>query len=112
MTDFEIAKKYVNKAKDAKVRGQDFDLGLLSFVNMMKGKKCQYSGIKLDNSVVDGPFFPTVDRIDNQKGYVRGNVVVCCKFINQWKGSIENPNNPLNLKMAIKVLTKWSKQTK
>jgi hypothetical protein len=93
MCDVEIAKKYLNKKKNAEMRGVEFDLPLLSFINLYNAKKCYYTGITLTKHQSDPekPYFSdfTIDRLDSTKGYVKGNVVACCYGANQLKAMAE-----------------------
>lgn len=43
--------------------------------------RCHYTGLRysLDER---GPLYMTVDRLDSSMGYVPGNVVLCCWFVN------------------------------
>jgi hypothetical protein len=43
--------------------------------------KCYYTG--LEYSLCErGPLYMTVDRVDSSLGYIDGNVVLCCWFVN------------------------------
>lgn len=49
---------------------------------------CQYSGVKLNwFNTNDEPDSPSIDRWDNNKGYVPGNVYIVAKGVNSMKGS-------------------------
>lgn len=102
-SDLEIAKGYVNKHKNAQERGILFDLPLQSYANVMKAKKCYYTGLPLSSNNI------TIDRVDNSKGYVKGNVVACVLFFNNLKGLLENPNNDYAVEDIIKGLEKINK---
>ena len=73
LNDLAVARKLVNLSNSAKSRGKEFNLNLTSIRNLMKAKHCYYTGVKLTNSN------RTIDRVDNDKGYVIGNVVACCE---------------------------------
>lgn len=45
--------------------------------------KCYYSGIDLNYDELR--FQPTIDRIDSTKGYIEGNIVICCNIVNTMK---------------------------
>ena len=107
MTDFEIAQKYVSKGQHAKTNGHAFTISFTSFKNMMRAKKCQYTGIVLTNpesgrnsKATDR----TIDRIDSSKGYVPGNVVAICNAANQFKSLFENSEYLITTKMARKIV--------
>ena len=106
MDDLKIAKKYVTKATNAKQSGVEFTLSLTSFKNLMRAKKCGYTGIPLTEGGNANPIFSdvSVDRIDNSKGYVRGNVIAVAHGVNQVKGNLENPNSAFGFKECEKML--------
>ena len=96
-----VARKYITKCNNATNKGIDFTLTLPDVARIMKTKKCYYSGIDLSKDTI------TIDRIDNSKGYIKGNVVACHDEVNAFKGTIENPATFINKDMALKVLKKW-----
>ena len=107
MNDIQIAKGYINKLKNAKRRGIAFDLPLLTFINLMKAKRCKYTGVKLTDPIHGIPLKGTdrtVDRIDPTKGYVKGNVAAVCYLANKFKGQWENPESILTIDMAKKII--------
>ncbi len=68
----------------AKNRNLDFDL-THEYLNSLFSEKCYYCGIepfcikKVNKHSIT---YNGVDRVDNNKGYVMGNVVTCCKICN------------------------------
>lgn len=46
----------------------------------------------------------TIDRIDNNLGYVTGNVVACCHAANSFKGMIEGMTDTLSLEQKASIL--------
>lgn len=92
--DVIIAKRYVNKHNNAIMAGHEFSLTLSQFKKLFNRKYCAYTGREMhlvsDDPVKD-PLYATVERIDSSKGYVNGNVVLVCQFINHIKGRFENP---------------------
>ena len=64
--------------KDAKKRGIEFTL-TISDVEAMWNMPCSYCGNKVH--------ILSLDRIDNSKPYVMGNVVSCCMWCNYTKGT-------------------------
>ena len=87
MNDYFIAKKYISMKESAEKRGITFDLPLQSLINIMKANKCFYTGVLL-NDIENDPNKRTIDRIDNSKGYIKGNVAACSLSFNQRKGCI------------------------
>lgn len=106
MDDYTIARKYARKASNARQSGIPFTLSLTSFKNLMRAKKCGYTKIPLTNSGGPVPEFTdiTVDRIDNTKGYEKGNVIAVCHGVNQIKGNLENPKSKVGLKEIKRML--------
>lgn len=86
-TDLELAKKLVQLNTSALSRGYEFNLDLKTVRKLLTQKKCYFTGIEFDTTV-DGPNSRTIDRLDNSKGYVIGNVVACTKWFNGAKGSL------------------------
>lgn len=74
----------------AKRRGIEFSIDKNLFFNLTQ-QKCHYCGsdplseIKQRNRQNGGSKFNGVDRVENEKGYVVGNLVTCCKICNQIK---------------------------
>lgn len=69
----------LTKAK-AKKRGLDFNLDL---GDLVIPEFCPVLGIKLIRG--DGEAAPSIDKIDNAKGYVKGNIAIISKRANRLK---------------------------
>jgi len=70
---------------NAKLRGLEFNI---SREDLFLPKYCPILGIKLNYSaskVSDNS--PSIDRIDNSKGYIKGNVIVVSRLANAMKNS-------------------------
>jgi hypothetical protein len=69
--------------KRAKQKGLEFDLEIEDIL----GTTCPVFGIELQRGSKQGPsdYAPSVDRIDNSKGYVKGNVQVLSNLANKMK---------------------------
>lgn len=108
MNDLDIARRYIRKAENAKLKGVEFKLSLTSFKNMMRAQKCAYTGIQMTTGKRGDMKLKasdrTIDRIDCKKGYVPGNVVACCHAANNLKSMFENGNTFLTTKQARKIL--------
>lgn len=50
--------------------------------------KCCYSGVPFYNDKKDKMTYPTIDRIDSNKGYEVGNVCICTWFVNTMKSNL------------------------
>lgn len=68
--------------------------------------KCQLTGIKFNLSPNQNPFSPTVDRINNKKGYTKANCRVILRAVNAAKGTGTDADMLLIAKAIIKNLTK------
>jgi hypothetical protein len=72
----------------------NFNLDAEYLINLWKNQNgmCFYSGIPMNNSMKQDGFQswdgPSLDRIEPEKGYVKGNVVWCIFGINSFKGSL------------------------
>ncbi len=124
MNDEGLARAYLNKSRSSKDRGIQFTLSLLSFANLMRSKKCAYTGILLTDpvkgkkgkGVVSRGTDRTIERLDNTKGYEKGNVIAVCYAANTLKNLVcEIPNRSMEIyhfiKMA-KIIEKKLKITK
>lgn len=81
---------YKSAEKRARRSGIEFSLSesdMIDVVNVAKGK-CHVSGICFDlyspipEKGMRRPYFPSIDRIDNSKGYHRDNVRLVCQIVN------------------------------
>jgi hypothetical protein len=73
-----VSRYYKNRSA-AKQRGLEFNITMEEYVSF-QNCKCQYCG---DNMKVIG-----LDRVDNNIGYVSGNVVPCCSICNKMKNNM------------------------
>lgn len=108
--DLYVAKWMLNKASNCEQRGISFNLSFVSCRNLLKAKKCYYTGVLLTKTKTDTGAKPkptdfTVDRIDSSKPYEKGNVVVCCHFANQLKNQVES-SEMFTAKQAMSVFKK------
>ena len=69
---------YSAKRKSSKDRKIDFDMSFETFAALKKQTKCQYSGIPFD----DTEHVFSFERINNNIGYIDGNVIAVSKAIN------------------------------
>lgn len=81
--DLKLAQKYVGLKGSSKERGLEFDISLSEFKRIYNTKRCFYTGKKL----IHGTNF-SLDRVDNTKGYISGNVVACDKAFNLIKNNL------------------------
>lgn len=113
MEDTIIARKYLSKVENAKSRGLEFKLSFVAYKNLVRAKKCFYTGIELSD--VEGAADQrTIDRVNPNKGYVSGNVVVCCAGMNRMKGQMERDGSiflPNFQKAVIKMFAEINKRS-
>jgi hypothetical protein len=77
---------YINSKCRAKRHGIEFTI---TEADIVIPKHCPYLGIELTR-VHGNPFLkslPSIDRIDNQKGYIPGNIQVISKLANAMKNT-------------------------
>jgi hypothetical protein len=114
------ALKYKNKAKkstarswhkrlfiDCKKRAKlhnyslDFDESYILELFEKQNKKCHWYGIEMKPSTkAKYPFQPSIDRIDNSKGYSKDNILLCCFSANMGR----NANDYITFKEFADVI--------
>lgn len=111
--DLYVARKMQGKAHNARDRGIEFNLSFAAMRNLLRSKKCYYTGIALTRPESGSTTLKasdlTIDRIDSSKGYVHGNVVACCHAANQMKSFAEGAGIA-GLKAAEKIFSKSIKR--
>ena len=103
MCDLQVAKKLISMHKTAAERGIKFDLPFLSLKNLLRAKRCYYTGELFTKA---NPV--TVDRVDSSLGYVKGNVVACTHDFNSRKGGLSVTEMKLVLKLTEKRKRLWT----
>ena len=95
----EVVNKWKQLLNSAKKRGKEFNLLLGDVDKLLKQKTCYYTEVEFNDSE---NFSRTIDRVDPEKGYVRGNVVAATYFANQAKEQLfERPSIDLNLNIDL-----------
>jgi hypothetical protein len=79
--------------KSARKRNLEFNLSSEEFKDLVS-KNCYYCNSEPSNKIKNQSKYSTftfngIDRVDNLKGYFKGNCVPCCKMCNQMKHSYE-----------------------
>ena len=104
-----VAKKYLWLMESASKRGHEFSITIEELSALLKNKTCYYT----DTELVSFPHeksgnadhlpnnYLTIDRKDNDRGYVNGNVVVCSKEINKLKDQMSESD----FKQAVALKT-------
>ena len=92
-----------NARKRAITKGMDFEL--YTFKDLPKvPKKCPYLGIPIKVGPYGGvDSSPSLDRIDNKKGYIKSNVQIISRKANQIK-------NNASFKESEMIYNKWRNQ--
>ena len=79
----------LNQCKcNARQRGLPFDLTLSLVEGLLSNMTCSATGLPLSFARVKGeryarsPWYPSIDRLDNSRGYVPGNVRAVCSIYN------------------------------
>jgi hypothetical protein len=87
LTDMDICKKMTSIVSSGSNRNIEVNLSFTALSWVMRSKTCFFTGVKL-NFTENHPHQLTVDRLDNDKGYIDGNVVACSKEFNEIKGNL------------------------
>lgn len=110
--DVSIAKKLIQLKESAASRNLEFNLTFATVKKLMLKKTCFYTGKRFsDPASGDSPWLRTIDRVDNNRGYVNDNVVACCKMINAMKGSLSLTDIAMLFKGASKHINKDGAKT-
>jgi len=103
------AKKYLKKMDDASNRKLEFGLSLFEFKKIVSRKTCFYTGIVMERPIGENSSNwndLTLDRVDNSKGYVSGNVVACTRAANNLKAVWESPTFDITVENARDIANK------
>lgn len=76
---------YNSSRQNASKKNLAFDLTPEYVRELISPMLCAVSGIALTTEKERGPWAPSIDRIDNLGGYVKGNVRVTCWMFNRAK---------------------------
>jgi hypothetical protein len=85
ISDVEVAKKLVNIHSSAQSRNLEFNLTFEYVKKLLEYTTCYYTNVTFTE---DGIHARSFDRVDNDKGYVIGNVVACTVDINGKKNNL------------------------
>lgn len=85
ISDVEVAKKLVNIHSSAQSRSLEFNLTFECVRKLLEYTTCFYTNVTFTE---EGSNARSFDRVDNEKGYVVGNVVACTVDINGKKNNL------------------------
>jgi acetyl-CoA carboxylase alpha subunit len=85
ISDLEVARKLVNIHSSAQSRNLEFNLTFEYVKKLLEYNTCYYTNVQFTE---DGANQRSFDRVDNDKGYVIGNVVACTTDINGKKNNL------------------------
>lgn len=86
-----------NARSRAQKRGLEFDIDFMFVLRKLRVGTCEATGLEFDyspppNGLHKNPYSPSLDRIDQARGYVKDNIrVVCTAFNllkNQWSDDV------------------------
>jgi len=70
----------------ARIYGKEINITYQDILELLSFKECKVTGIPLViNRDKPNPFSPSVDRIDNKKGYIKSNIQITCYIYNMCK---------------------------
>ena len=87
-TDIEKCKGYLALQTHASARGIGFTMTFRRYCQLLKVKKCFYTGVTLDKSAARTDNHFTLDRVDSTGPYSNTNTVACAYSFNQRKGNV------------------------
>jgi hypothetical protein len=85
LSDVEVARKMVNIHSSASSRNLEFNLTFDYVKKLLEYDKCYYTNVPFTEEGLSARSF---DRLDNDKGYILGNVVACTVDINGKKNNL------------------------
>ncbi len=79
------------KNKELRMTEQQLDKHLLQLIDMQENR-CALTGLKFKylGDATDSQLYPSLDRKDSSGHYEKGNLQVVCRFINFWKGDMDD----------------------
>jgi hypothetical protein len=95
-----VRKRLRNTTKGAEVRGLDCELTEPDVIALLATGACVRTGIAFEPG---GDFGVSLDRIDNSRGYLRGNVQAVCWAYNRAKGA---STDAAVLRLAVALVQK------
>lgn len=87
-----LEEKLLKRSKSsARSRHLDHNLDVKYIKDLLQkqNNKCYYTQIPFQDNFSDKLTYPTIDRIDSTKGYIKGNVCICTFYINMAKNNLD-----------------------
>jgi hypothetical protein len=75
----------IKKAKETDMSAADLQRHVEDLLRSNPERRCALTGITMQRYGSGADFAVSPDRIDSEKGYVRGNIQLVCWFANRWK---------------------------
>lgn len=101
--NIKFAECYIAKKKDATRRKLEFTLSLQAFINMKLQTHCAYTGLPFSDTIEEEKM--TMERIDNDKGYINGNVVPVMKKYNSLRNNLTSETIDNEIQYRIDKIT-------
>ena len=86
-----LEERLYNRSKhNAQSQGYEYNLDIKYIKDLLikQNYKCIYSGVKFKNNFRDKLTYPTIDRINSNEGYIKGNVCICTFIANMMKNNL------------------------
>lgn len=83
--DTRMSLKYNSTYTKCKEQDIIFNISFSDYKKIHLRKTCFYTGVTLELNTIN---HPTIDRITPELGYVKHNLVVCSKIVNNLKGDL------------------------
>lgn len=99
------------RSKDRFSEDVDFDSDYLKDLFSRQKGKCYWTNLKMVLEVSNkNPFQVSIDRLDNNKGYTKDNIVLCCMMINYARNNCDYDtwNDIMKNQISIKYRKKKS----
>ena len=112
----DICRKFLQLRSSAERRNKEFDLSIVDVKRLLTLKRCQYTGVLMYIQPHDEtnklPHGRSIDRLDPNKGYVKGNVFAVTHVVNQIKNVLFEDKESIVSVPFGDVITMMSKLSK
>lgn len=87
VNDIEVAKKLIALERSATDRKIEFKVSFKKLKQLLERDTCFYTGVKFEEES-GKPNSRSIDRMDNEVGYIDSNIVACTRAINGKKDNL------------------------